>query len=65
MFFSAPATFIVMLTVGVLLVLGAIILGSSNRRTRRRRICAKCGAVNRHDAQFCAKCGNQLSDSQS
>ena len=64
-FIWGPATFVVLLIVGVLLVLGAVLLGGSNRRRQRQMIpdrntCTGCGHRNPDNASFCAKCGNDL-----
>jgi len=64
-FIWGPATFVVLLVAGVLLVLGALLLGGSNRKRKRRMItdrntCAGCGHRNTDNARFCAKCGNDL-----
>jgi len=64
-FIWGPATFVVLLVVGVLLVLGALLLGGPSRSRKRRVIpdhntCSGCGHRNPDNARFCAKCGNDL-----
>ncbi len=64
-----PATITVLLLAGVLLVVGAIVLGSSSRPGRpcapRRAAgaadrCPQCHGTNPGRAQFCAHCGTRL-----
>ena len=69
-FIWGPATFVVLLVAGVLLVLGALLLGGSNRKRKRRMIndrntCAGCGHHNPDNARFCAKCGDNLQETTS
>lgn len=64
---NAPATFVVLLIAGALLVLGATILGSGARRERgptatQGVICSRCRHRNVGEARFCAKCGARLHD---
>lgn len=59
-----PATFVVLLVVGVLLVLGTLLLGSSNRKRKKlprdKHTCAMCGHRNSANASYCARCGHEL-----
>ena len=57
---TGPATFVVLFAAGMLLVLGALILGGNARRRRRGKRCAGCGKQNVRDARFCAACGETL-----
>ncbi len=73
--FVGPATFVVMLLVGLLLVAGALILrtGRHERETdesgRASPLgstpgCAHCGHRNAPVAAFCASCGRRLGDGE-
>jgi hypothetical protein len=57
----APATVFVLLMAGVLLVLGAILLGAGLGRPAGRE-CPKCLHRNPAGAKFCAHCGHVLSN---
>ena len=66
---TGPATFVVLLIVGLLIVAGALILGSGGRKARGRRsraapgdahVCGQCGHANAPRAGFCARCGHEL-----
>ena len=66
---TGPATFVVMLIVGLLLVAGAFILligrarGQQNRQigpAKDTSACGACGRENVRSAQYCARCGKQL-----
>ncbi|MFQ5805752.1 MAG: zinc-ribbon domain-containing protein [Phycisphaerae bacterium] len=62
-FVWGPATFVVMLIAGLLLVLGALLLGGSSRKRKKacgEHTCEKCGHANRANARFCARCGHDL-----
>lgn len=55
------ATMVVMLLAGVMLVMGALILGGGKlARPRRAGACAKCGHKNAQSAIYCAQCGEKL-----
>jgi hypothetical protein len=62
--FANPITFAVLLVCGMLLVMGAILLGSSRRgrppAARDPSACASCGHQNPQYARFCARCGNRI-----
>ncbi len=64
-----PATFVVMLAVGVLLVLGALLASFSKRRRTRlprdKYTCVSCGHRNVASAKYCAQCGSKLDFSNS
>lgn len=53
------ATMTVLLIAGVLLVLGALLLGSGVCG-RRRLPCPHCGHDNARAAQYCGQCGEKL-----
>ena len=65
---TGPATYVVMLLVGLLLVIGVIVLGAGTRRSSRGRrgafvaasACPGCGHRNASRASYCARCGNKL-----
>jgi len=60
-----PATFVVLLVVGLLLVLGALLLRRSNddqEKPRGDNRCAECGHSNPANARFCARCGYDLQE---
>jgi hypothetical protein len=57
-----PATLVVLLLVGMLVVAGVLIAnaGAKKRRVRRRCPVADCGHLNDPGARFCAHCGKEL-----
>lgn len=70
---SGPATFVVMLIVGLMLVIGVIVLGAGARRRAHGRVgpatpvaaCPRCAHRNASRASYCAKCGNALKQHRS
>jgi hypothetical protein len=59
-----PATFVVTLIVGVCLVVGALVLGTSRCRRARKGACPACGQRNASNARYCAQCGHKLIETQ-
>ena len=59
-----PATFVVTMIIGVCLVVGALVLGSSRcrRAAAETDTCPSCDKRNPSRAKFCAQCGHELSD---
>ncbi|MCK4340689.1 MAG: hypothetical protein KAY37_03060 [Phycisphaerae bacterium] len=66
---AGPATFVVLLLVGLLLVAGALIWRSGRRPAHppppttppnEQLPCSQCGHVNPARAGFCARCGQEL-----
>lgn len=66
---TGPATFVVMLIVGLLLVAGVIVLGAGAKRVSRgdsrsdvlgAPTCPHCGHRNAPQATYCAQCGSKL-----
>lgn len=55
-----PATIVVFLIVGVLLVVGALILATVGRRGLRMCPHPGCEHRNPPEARFCGKCGRAL-----
>jgi hypothetical protein len=61
-----PATFVILLLVGLLLVFGALLLSNVRRPAPgappqpSRRSCPGCGQTNVPAAGFCAHCGTAL-----
>ena len=57
-------TVIVVLIVGVLLMLGAVLLGGAKRgrksRPRDKYTCEQCDHPNPRNAKYCARCGREL-----
>ncbi len=67
-FVWGPATFVVLLVVGLLLVLGALLLRRTNHKHEEPggdSACAKCGHANAAHARFCARCGHDLQEMDS
>lgn len=62
--FTGPATFVVLLLVGLLLVAGALLLRAPSRTANRAvggvRNCPRCGQPGPPQARFCARCGLDL-----
>ena len=60
--YCGPATFIVLLLVGISVVLGTLILGGGRRRRAGKAgaVCPRCQHHNVSQARFCAKCGTTL-----
>jgi membrane protease subunit (stomatin/prohibitin family) len=64
-----PATFLVTLVTGMLLILGALLLGVNRSRRRLsdaappagQRDCPRCGQGNPATAAYCGNCGERLS----
>lgn len=54
-----PATFSVLLVVGIVLVLGVLLEGWGLRGRAQNR-CPRCRTLNRNEAQFCSQCGSEL-----
>jgi len=70
-FYHGPATYVVMLVVGILLVAGALLLRPGRRLRRGDRSgaavrpgvpCPQCGHRLPPRARFCARCGHKLND---
>lgn len=59
---TQPATFTVMLLVGVLLIFGALIVRGATCRERRECPVPSCRHKNPASARFCARCGHKLTD---
>ena len=62
-FIWGPATFVVLLVVGLLILVGALLLGRSSadpQEARDDHSCQECGQVNPANAKFCARCGREL-----
>ncbi len=55
-----PATAIVLLGIGVLLVLGALIVLGLRDGGGGSRSCNQCGEVNAPGAHYCRRCGRGL-----
>ena len=53
-----PATLVIFLLIGVLLIAGVLIVLAGSRRKKVR--CAACGRVNRRRARYCAACAKPL-----
>lgn len=67
-FVWGPATFVVLLVVGLLLVLGALLLRRTSHDQEKphgHNACAKCGHSNPLNARFCARCGYDLQETDS
>jgi len=62
-FIWGPATFVVLLIVGVAILLGALLLGRSGEPEQEPEAgggCPQCGQVNPPQARYCARCGQEL-----
>lgn len=62
-FIWGPATFVVLLIVGLLILLGALLLGRSRGDPEEPHTgdgCPKCGHRNPTNARYCARCGHEL-----
>jgi ribosomal protein L32 len=67
-FVWGPATFVVLLVVGLLLVLGTLLLRRRNHDQEEPggdNTCGKCGHYNVANAKFCARCGHDLQEAES
>jgi len=68
LFVFGPPLVVLLLLVGVLLVLGAVLLGGTARRGAQEpgvgNVCSGCGHANPDSARFCARCGRALGDSE-
>ncbi len=54
-----PATIVVLLTAGVLFLLGVLIINAGRRGRAPGATCA-CGHLNPRRARYCAHCGEKL-----
>lgn len=68
---TGPATFAVMLIVGLLLLVGAVFLRSGRGPAERtapdplantERLCVRCGRTSPAHARYCAHCGGEFED---
>jgi len=62
---AGPATFLLMLVVGMLLIVGVLILRSGRSAARGCEpapVCPQCGHHNVPGAKDCARCGTDLRD---
>lgn len=57
---AGVTTVVVALLVGLLLIVGAVVIGWSASSGAASQACPKCGQMNVEAARFCGRCGTPL-----